>query len=273
MFSKDLALLLPSRRPHDRFHRPPPRFCTSSRSTPQPERQRGHSKHISDSLAAGLIRPSSSQGRFLLCWERNTRASTIALTIEDLTTEALKTSIRCLSFIPPEWFSPHPHHRRSCKTALHTPTGHLAYRVMSPGLTNEPALFPALTSDLLWVMPSWFVFDYLSYILFFFSWRTHTTCSTGAPMVTGKQPVSQSQKWEFHEPSVSVLGCIIGKRQPRPGLSKHMQPASTTHKQLRHFLGFDSFYRRFSRDYLRLPKLKSLPPLPILCGQQKQKQH
>lgn len=39
---------------------------------------------------------------------------------------------------------------------------------MPSGLTNKPAVFPALTSELLWGMPNWFVFDYLGYILIFF---------------------------------------------------------------------------------------------------------
>ncbi len=98
-FSKEQALTLPPYRPYDRaIDRLPRATLPTSQldNLSRPEHQ-GIAKNIYDSLAAGLIRPSSSSvGAGFFFVEKNTNHSTLALTLED---SLLKTCAHFLSLI------------------------------------------------------------------------------------------------------------------------------------------------------------------------------
>lgn len=57
--------------------------------------------------------------------------------------------------------------RDKCKIAFNTPTGHYTYLIMPFGLTNVPAVFQDLVSDVLCELLNKFVFVYLEDILIF----------------------------------------------------------------------------------------------------------
>ena len=99
------------------------------------------------------------------------------------------------------------------KMAFNTPTGHYKYLVMPFGLNNAPAVFWALVNGLLWDMLNKFVFVYLDDILIFSKTREEHVHHIQSVL---RRPLENSlfvkaEKCEFHAPSVSFLGYIIGR--------------------------------------------------------------
>lgn len=77
------------------------------------------------------------------------------------------------------------------KTAFNTPVGHFEYLVMPFGLTNAPAVFQTLINDVLRDMLNHFIFVYLDDIFNFFQGQrgARVSCPQGPAASFGKQVV------------------------------------------------------------------------------------
>ena len=215
-FSKDQALTLPPHRPYDCAidllpGSPLPTQRLYNISKPEKETME---TYINTSVAAGLIRPSSSPvgaGFFFVEKKDKTLRPCIDYTGLNAITVKNKYPLPLLdsAFTPlhdsviftkldlrnayhlvrikegDEW-----------KTAFNTHLGHFEYLVMPFGLTNAPAVFQALVNDMLRDMLNRFVFVYLDDILIFFSQlcRTRGPCKTGAEKTAREQVVHQGRK-------------------------------------------------------------------------------
>ncbi|KAL2095578.1 hypothetical protein ACEWY4_007726 [Coilia grayii] len=230
-------------------------------------------EYIADSLAAGIIRPSSSpagagfffvgmkDGSLRPCIDyRELNDITVknryplpllATAFESLqgATVFTKLDLRNAYHLVRIW---------ECdewKTAFNTPNGHYEYLVMPFGLTNAPAIFQGLVNDVLRDMLDRFVFVYLDDILIF-----------SKDLEEHKQHVRlvlrrllenslfvKAEKCEFHAKSVAFLGYIVAEgaiqMDPTKVSAVTSWPVPKNRKQLQQFLGFANFYRRFIRNY------------------------
>ena len=278
VFSKTSATSLPPHRPYDcaidllpGAPLPTKRLFNLSK----PERE-AMEKYITESVAAGLIRPSSSPvgaGFFFVEKKDKTLRPCIDYTgLNDITVKnryplplidsafSPLHSARVFSKLDlrnayhlirikegDEW-----------KTAFNTHLGHFEYLVMPFGLTNAPAVFQGLVNDVLRDLLNKTVFVYIDDILIFSSsMEEHVTHVRDVlqRLMENKLYV-KAEKCEFHVSTVSFLGFVVEKGQLRADPSKveavKEWPTPTTRKQLQRFLGFANFYRRFIKNYSRL---------------------
>ena len=144
------------------------------------------------------------------------------------------------------------------KTAFNTPLGHFEYLVMPFGLTNAPAVFQALINDVLRDFINRFVVVYLDDILIYSgSMEEHIShvCQVLTRLLENRLFV-KAEKCDFHVDTVSFLGYIIqsGSIKPDPEKIRAVEewPVPKSRKELQRFLGFANFYRRFIRDYSKV---------------------
>uniref|UniRef100_A0A3B4GQD0 Gypsy retrotransposon integrase-like protein 1 n=1 Tax=Pundamilia nyererei TaxID=303518 RepID=A0A3B4GQD0_9CICH len=144
------------------------------------------------------------------------------------------------------------------KTAFNTHLGHFEYLVMPFGLTNAPAVFQAMINDVLRDLINHCVFVYLDDILVF--------SRSPAEHVEHVRLVLQcllenhlfvkAEKCEFHVPTVSFLGFMVeqGWLRADPAKVKAVVewPEPKTRRELQKFLGFANFYRCFIRNFSRI---------------------
>ena len=99
------------------------------------------------------------------------------------------------------------------KTAFNTPRGHYKYLVMPFGLTNAPAVFQALVNDVLRDFLNVFLFVYLDDIVIFSKSEQehlqHVHCVL--QRLLENQLFVKAEKSEFHTTEVSFLGYIISR--------------------------------------------------------------
>ncbi|KAJ8416815.1 hypothetical protein AAFF_G00326930 [Aldrovandia affinis] len=196
--------------------------------------------YIHDSLAAGIIRPSSSPvgaGFFFVAKKdkslrpcidyRNLNAITVKnkypLPLINSAFEPLqeatifsKLDLRNAYHLVRIWEGD------EWKTAFNTPLGHFKYLVMPFGLTNAPAVFQALVNDVLRDFLNRTVFVYLDDILIFSrNLQEHTThVRQVLERLWENQLFVKAEKCEFHASSVSFLGYIVECGQVRPDPAK-----------------------------------------------------
>uniref|UniRef100_A0A8C7Y9I5 Gypsy retrotransposon integrase-like protein 1 n=1 Tax=Oryzias sinensis TaxID=183150 RepID=A0A8C7Y9I5_9TELE len=278
VFNKLKASALPPHRPYDCSIEllpgtSPPRGHLYSLSAPEREAME---TYIKESLAAGLIRPSSSpagagfffvkkkDGGLRPCIDyrglneitvRNRYPLPLMSSAYELLQGArifTKLDLRNAYHLVriragDEW-----------KTAFNTPSGHFEYQVMPFGLTNAPAIFQNLVNDVLGDMINHFVFIYLDDILIFSrSMEEHVQHVRKVLLrLLQNQLYVKAEKCEFHTTTTSFLGLVISegiiKMDPRKVKAVLEWPRPESRKQLQRFLGFANFYRRFIKNYSKI---------------------
>ncbi len=189
VFSKSRAASLPPHRPYDCAidllpGKSPPKGKLYSLSIPEREAME---KYISDSLAAGFIRPSSSpagaefffvgkkDGSLRPCIDYRglkniTVKNTYPLPLMSSAFERLQerpSSQNWIYVTPIIWFA--FGRGMNGRPPLNTPRGHFEYLVMPFGLSNSPAVLQALVNDVMRDMVVQFIYVYLDDILIFSS--------------------------------------------------------------------------------------------------------
>ncbi len=278
VFSKTSASTLPPHRPYDcaidllpGAPLPTKRLYNLSK----PERE-AMENYITESVAAGLIRPSSSpvgagfffvgkkDGSLRPCIDYTglneiTIKNKYPLPLIDSAFSPLqgakiftKLDLRNAYHLVRIWEGD------EWKTAFNTHLGHFEYLVMPFGLTNAPAVFQALVNDVLRDLLNRVVFVYLDDILIFSrSIEEHVQHVRDVlhRLLENKLYV-KAEKCDFHVDSVSFLGYVVESGQLRADPAKieavKNWPIPSTRKELQRFLGFANFYRRFIRNYSRI---------------------
>ncbi|KAL2077728.1 hypothetical protein ACEWY4_027232 [Coilia grayii] len=286
VFSKSRATSLPPHRPYDCAidllpGTSPPRGRLYSLSQPE---TKAMEKYISESLAAGIIRPSTSpagagfffvgkkDGSLRPCIDyRGLNEITVrnryplplmssAFEILQGATIFSKLDLRNAYHLVriregDEW-----------KTAFNTPSGHYEYLVLPFGLTNAPAVFQALVNDVLRDMLNRFVFVFLDDILIFSKSQSEHQIHVRAVLqrLLENRLFVKAEKCEFHRNTISFLGFVVSAGTLQMDLRKIRAvvewPRPSTRRELQRFLGFANFYRRFIRNYSTTPILRQPDP-------------
>ena len=141
------------------------------------------------------------------------------------------------------------------KTAINTPFGQFQFTVMGFGLTNAPATFMALMNDVLRPFIRKSVIVFLDDILIFSKdWKQHlrhvddVLCA-----LESEQLYCKASKCVFATDSVKFLGHIVTGNTIGPDPEKLQAvtswPTPSSVKEVRRFLGFANYFRRFIKDY------------------------
>uniref|UniRef100_A0A674M8X6 ribonuclease H n=1 Tax=Takifugu rubripes TaxID=31033 RepID=A0A674M8X6_TAKRU len=229
--------------------------------------------YITESLASGIIRPSSSPlaaGFFFVAKKDGGLRPCIDFRKLNNITVKNKYPLPLMS----STFEPLTHARvftkldlrnayhlvrirkgDEWKTAFNTHLGHFEYLVMPFGLSNAPAVFQELVNDVLRDMINVFVVVYLDDILIFS--RTmeehHQHVRLVLQRLLGNRLFIKAEKCVFHSASVGYLGYIVEEGRVRADPAKIQAvvewPRPTDRTQLRRFLGFAGFIRRFIKGF------------------------
>ncbi|KAL0147619.1 hypothetical protein M9458_057083, partial [Cirrhinus mrigala] len=278
VFSKSRAASLPPHRPYDCAIEllpgtSPPKGKLYSLSVPEREAME---KYISDSLAAGFIRPSSSpagagfffvgkkDGSLRPCIDYRglnniTVKNTYPLPLISSALERLQgASVFTKLDLRNAYHLVRIRRGDEWKTAFNTPRGHFEYLVMPFGLSNSPGVFQALVNDVLRDMVDQFIYVYLDDILIFSSSLQehvqHVRRVLQRLLENGL--FVKAEKCVFHAQSVPFLGYILSAEGIRVDPAKVQAvvdwPTPDSRKALQRFLGFANFYRRFIRNFSQL---------------------
>ena len=145
------------------------------------------------------------------------------------------------------------------KTAFRTRYGHFEYLVMPFGLTNAPASFQSFINDVLRKYLDTFVIVFLDDILVY-------TNGTLQEHISQVRLVLQellangihckAEKCEFHAQKISFLGYIVSTEgismDPDRVATIAEWPVPQSVHDIRVFLGFANFYRRFIEGYSKI---------------------
>ncbi len=275
VFSKSRAASLPPHRPYDCAielmpGKTPPKGKLYSLSAPE---RGAMEKYISDSLATGFIRPSSSpagagfffvgkkDGSLRPCIDYRglnsiTVKNTYPLPLMSSAFERLQgASIFTKLDLRNAYHLVRIRQGDEWKTAFNTPRGHFEYLVMPFGLSNSPAVFQALVNDVLRDMVDQFIYVYLDDILIFStSLQEHVQhVRRVLQRLLENGLFVKAEKCEFHAQSVPFLGHIVSAEGIRMDPEKIKAvvewPSPDSRKALQRFLGFANFYRRFYSQF------------------------
>ena len=293
VFSKESALSLPPHRPYDCSidllpGAPLPRGRLYNLSGPEKESMQNY---ISESLASGIIRPSSSpvatgfffvgkkDGGLRPCIDyRQLNDITVkkryplpllSSTFEPLSKATIFTKLDLRNAYHlvriregDEW-----------KTAFNTHLGHFEYLVMPFGLTNAPAVFQSLVNDILRDKINKTAVVFLDDILVFSQTVEEHIVHVRSILqrLLENRLFVKAEKCDFHAASVEFLGHIVQegsvRADPKKVAAVENWERPTNRTQLRRFLGFANFYRKFIRGFSQIATpLNALtsPAVPFL---------
>lgn len=141
------------------------------------------------------------------------------------------------------------------KTAFRTTRGHFEYLVMPFGLTNAPATFQTMIDNVLRKQLDKFAVVYLDDILIYSNTleehrkHVHEVLQT----LQDNKLLVEGSKSKFHQHKVEFLGYEITPGQINMSPSKiedvRSWPEPTNVREVRGFLGFANFYRKFIRKF------------------------
>ncbi len=230
VFSKNKSMSLPPHHPSDcaidlLSGTCPPRGRIFSLSSPE---RAAMDNYIEESLAAGVIRPSTSAGAGFLfvgkkdegfrpCIDyrglnKNTIRNHYPLPLMATAFELLQgASIFTKLDLRIAYHLVRIRQGDEWKTAFNTPTGHYEYLVMPFGLTNAPAVFQALINYVLRDILNQFAFVYLDDILIFSSSPNEHVEHVKKVLnrLLENHLYIKPEKCEFHVTQVQFLGFII----------------------------------------------------------------
>ena len=282
VFCKSRAMTLPLHRPYDcaielQSGANPPRGRIFSLSRPVREAME---KYLAESLAAGIIRPSSSlagagfffmgkDGTLRPCIDyRGINAMTVRnwypLPLMDTAFDLLQgTTVFTKLDLCNAYHLVRIKEGDEWKTAFNTPTGHWEYLVMPFGLTNAPAVFQTLVND------KHDKHDRHDKQVCFCLFRQHPLLLPGRSVSPGSHQEGhirrvlqrllenrlfmKAEKCVFSCTSTTFLGYIISAgsiaMDPEKVCAVEQWSQPGDRKSLQRFLGFTNFYRRFIRGY------------------------
>ena len=144
------------------------------------------------------------------------------------------------------------------KTAFSTSQGQFEFTVLSFGLSNAPATFMNLMNELFRSLIGKSVIVYLDDILIFSATKEEHLKHLREVFIILKENrlIAKESKCEFMLEEIQFLGFNIGSGVIKPDpskiayLKKIVRP--TTIKEVRSFVGFINFYRRFIPDCSRI---------------------
>ena len=274
VFNKSRATSLPPHRAYDcaidLAGTTPPRGRLFSLSAPE---RLAMEKYIGESLAAGLIRPSSSTagaGFFFVGKKDGGLRPCIdyrglnSITVKNrypipLISSAFATLQKARFFTELDLRNAYHLVRMregdEWKTTFNTPRGHYEYLVMPFGLMNAPAVFQALVNDVLRDVINHNVFVYLDDILVFSETLEEHVAHVRLILqrLLENRLYAKAEKCEFHRSTVQFLGFVVsrGKIAMDPSKTEAVMswPTPTDRRELQRFLGFSNFYRRFIRRF------------------------
>ena len=148
----------------------------------------------------------------------------------------------------------------SAKTAFSVPTGHYEFTRMPFGLKNAPSTFQRLMNTALSGLQGIQCFVYLDDIVIYsYDIPSHiNNLSNVFYRLRQFQLKLQPDKCEFLRKEVSYLGHVITDKGVKPNPDKlkavHEFPIPTSPKDIKSFLGFVSYYRRFIPDFSNIAK-------------------
>lgn len=137
------------------------------------------------------------------------------------------------------------------KTAFRTRYGHFEFLVMPFGLTNAPATFMALTNGMFHDYLDKFVIVYIDDILIYSKSLEENAQDVRLVLQRLRQHklYAKFSKCEFFKPQVEFLGHTVSADGIGPEKAKvtavHEWPTPINVKDVRSFIGFANYYRRF----------------------------
>ncbi|KAI2657431.1 Transposon Tf2-8 polyprotein [Labeo rohita] len=241
VFSKQAATQLPPHRPWDcAIELLPGAQLPKGRIYPLsiPERQ-AMEEYIKEALKQGFIQPSTSPAASSSSWARRMEVFVPVSTIANSAHRSFsRTTLE-------ELHGARVFSKLDLQSAYNfiriiTSTGHYEYRVMPYGLSISPSVFQTFMNEVFWEFLHQFVVVYIDDILIY-----------SRNLVDHCQQVLE--KREFHQSSVQFLGYVISAEgvQMDQEMVQAIQewPTPSTIKELKRFLGFSNFYRRFINGY------------------------
>jgi transposase InsO family protein len=144
------------------------------------------------------------------------------------------------------------------KTAFRTPLGHFQFRVLSFGLTNAPATFQGVMNRIFAPLIGRTVLIYLDDILVFSKCsEEHAQHLAEVLELLRKHDLyAKISKCDFCKDELHFLGHVVGKDgikvDPHKLAAVQDWPVPTDVHQLRSFLGFGNYFRKFIQGYATL---------------------